>query len=127
MVIRNNQFGNKEVSSGAVSVEQELSLTAGGDSKTTDCLNVQGLPRIAVQVESRDNTAQIVEITVRGAISQEGALPRYFSIRPQMSLLMSANNFVFENYNIALQYVQVQCTTAAGLSADVRVRICASQ
>jgi len=127
MVIRNNAIGMQSVSSAAVSKEYEVTLTAGGDTQNTDCLNVQGLPKIAVQVESRDNSAQVVTVLVQGAIAQEGANPRYFSINPQLSLLMSANNYVFANYEIALQYVRVQLVTAAGLAADVRVRICASQ
>ena len=111
MVIRNNPVGKNEVSSGAISFEQDVTLAAGGDAQNSDTLNIQGLPRIAIQVESRDNTAQVVQIIVQGAIA----------------LLMSANNYVFANYNIALQYIRVNLTTAAGLAADCRVRICASQ
>ena len=127
MIIRNNQFGNYEVSAGAVSVEQDLTLTAGGNTQLTGVLNVQGLPRIAVQVESRDNTAQTVQISLQGAIAQEGANPRFFDLNPQLALLMSANNYVFGNYDIALQYIRVRAVTLAGVSADIRVRICASQ
>ena len=127
MVIRNNPVGKNEVSSGAISFEQDVTLAAGGDAQNSDTLNIQGLPRIAIQVESRDNTAQVVQIIVQGAIAQEGAAPRFFNLNPQLALLMSANNYVFANYNIALQYIRVNLTTAAGLAADCRVRICASQ
>jgi hypothetical protein len=127
MIVRNNAIGVEEVSSSAVSKEYLVSLTAGGDTQNTDCLNVQGLPRISVQVQSRDNTAQVVSIIVQGAIAQEGANPRYFNLNPQMALLMSTNNYVYSNYDIALQYVRVVLETTAGVSADVFVRVCASQ
>jgi hypothetical protein len=127
MVIRNNAIGSSEVSASAVSKEYPVSLIAGGASQTTECLNVQGLPRIAVQVQSRDNTTQIVSVTVQGAIAQEGANVRYFNLNPQLSLVMSANNFVFANYDMALQYCRVQVETTSGVSADVYVRITASQ
>ena len=70
MVIKNNMVGSEGVSSATVSKEYNIELNAGGDSANTDCLSVQGLPRIAVQVKSRDNTVQIVAITVQGAIAQ---------------------------------------------------------
>ena len=81
MVIRNNPVGKNEVSSGAISFEQDVTLAAGGDAQNSDTLNIQGLPRIAIQVESRDNTAQVVQIIVQGAIAQEGAAPRFFKLQ----------------------------------------------
>lgn len=127
MVIKNNMVGMEGVSSATVSKEYNIELEAGGDTGNTECLNVQGLPRIAVQVESRDSTTQVVSVTVQGAIAQEGANPRYFNLNPQLSLLMSANNYVFANYDVALEYVRVQVETTSGVSASLRIRICASQ
>jgi hypothetical protein len=127
MVIKNNMVGMEGVSSSVTSKEYNVTIDAGGNTVTTDCLSVQGLPRIALQVESRDSTTQIVSIILQGAIAQEGANPRYFSINPQLSLLMSSNNYVYANFDIALEYVRVQAETASGVAANLRIRICASQ
>tara|TARA_R100000406_G_scaffold54598_1_gene37352 strand:+ start:350 stop:733 length:384 start_codon:yes stop_codon:yes gene_type:complete len=127
MVIRNNAIGSSEISASAVSKEYQIQLQAGGDTVRTECLNVQGLPRIAIQIESRDNTTQVVEITLQGGIAQEGADVRYFNLNPQLSLVMSSGNYVFSNYDMALQYVRIQAETSSGLQARIYVRITASQ
>ena len=127
MVIKNNMIGMNSVSSATTSKEYAVTLDAGGDIKSTACLNVQGLPKIAVQVESRDNTAQVVSVIVEGAIAQEGAAPRYFKLNPQLSLAMTSGNYVFANYEIALEYVRVTVDTLAGVAANMYIRICASQ
>lgn len=130
MVIRNNAIGNESVSSAAVSKEYNVTISSD-NTEATDCLQVQGLPRLTIQVESLDNTAQIVLVTVQGAVSQEGVAgggtPRYFSLNPQLTLAMTSGNYVFGNYDIALQYVRVNLTNSTGVSANTRVRICASQ
>ena len=129
MVIKNNMIGNDSVSSAVSSREFSIGIPAGGNTIFTDCLNVQGLPRISVQAESLDSTTQIVSITLQGAISQQtaGGAPKYFDINPQLALLMSSGNTLFQNYDAAVEFVRIEATTASGVEANLLVRVCASQ
>ena len=129
MVIKNNMIGNDSVSSAVSSKEYTIVIPAGANTRYSDCLCTQGLPRIAIQCESLDNTVQIVTINVQGAISQQavGGDPKWFDLNPQFALLMSANNTVYANYNIAVEYVRVEASIAGGVAANLLVRVCASQ
>ena len=126
MLLKNNAIGNSESSSAAIEREYDVTLAAGGDTQQTGMLRIKGLPSISVQCESRDNTAQQVQIRLQLAIAQEGANPRFFTINPTMILLMAANNYVYSAYHCAAEFARVELITAAGVSADVRVRICCS-
>lgn len=129
MVIKNNMVGNDSVSSAVSSREFGITIPAGGNTVFSECLNVQGMPRISVQAESEDATTQVVSIILQGAISQQtlGGSPKWFDISPQLALLMSVGNTVFQNYDIAVQYVRIEATTTAGVEANLSVRVCASQ
>ena len=123
-IVKNTLIGDSQGASAQVVAEIPITLTAGA-TINTQTFRIKGLPNLAFQIEVTGGTCPNITAKPQASIQVDGTgALRFFDLNA--GVIVPNGGFQLLQFTVPVDYVRVNLSVGAGVTATGFVRILAS-